>query len=199
MVGFASEVNMPRFGPHPKQFSQAGANAGDIITAGQPTPTTKAAPAYQSHSFYLGAGIFGNASNASLVKGDTNYPDFDGDFDSLDQLESFADSQRLDVSYQGRLSSFQSAISEVRIFIKGDDAGASNPPQYRLAIYVEGAASANPVYDSGQLDAPSVLTEFVVSSLSEQPLGSKRYHVVVEAYMDTDQNIQCSRPFVRQE
>ena len=62
--------------------------------------------------------------------------------------------------------------------------------------------TANPVYQTGVLDAPSTVVELVITDaqLPEQPLNQKRFHVVVEARnMDSGQNIQCSRPFVRQE
>lgn len=191
---------MPDNGPRPKQLSQLDGNAGDFIVA-QPvgSDSSKAAPAYSHPSqLYLGQGIFGEASNPSLVRGDTDYPDFSGNFDTFDKLEAFALDQTLDIAYPGRLEDTQTALVEMTINIIGDDAGFTNPPRFRLMIYCEGAITANPVYDSGMMDAPDTLTEYIVDTVTEQPTGQKRYHVVVSTELDTNQFVMCSRPFVKQ-
>jgi hypothetical protein len=193
---------MPKYGPRPKQFSQAGATPGDVVTATS-GPVDKVSPEYVAPDeveFYLGQGTFGNASDDALVKGDTTFPDLDNEFETFDFLTAFGDSQRLDVSYQGRLSEGQAIVAEIRVNILGEDAALTFPPQYRLKVYVEGAATANPVYDTGLIDAPDIMNEVIINGtlFSDQPLNQKRYHVVVEAHMDSDQVVYVSRPFVRQ-
>jgi hypothetical protein len=144
---------------------------------------------------YLTLGIFNSISETGTY-GDTAYPDFAGDFSALDRLVSEVASGQIHVAYSGRLGPGQTQISYVRIFIKG----VGTSPQYRLRVYVEGSG-ATPAYTTGYLSAPGTLTETLLTNLdiSPQPTGSKRYHVVVEAYLDVDEEVHVSRPFVRQE
>lgn len=191
-------------GPKPKQFSQIGAQPGQRVTVQEfGTDPDLSAPAYTYHSReYLNEGVFGQASDDELVRGDTLFPDFDTTFDALDILESFNTGQSLSVSYQGKLRLIQSKIKSIAVNIIGDDASSpTNPPQFRLRIYAESAASANPIYDSGTMDAPGSYTEYTVeeNQLSEQPTSGDSFHFVVTATLDADQSIKCSRPFSIQE
>jgi len=147
---------------------------------------------------YLEFGVFDIVSSSG-VNADTDAPDLgSGDVEVLDHFSSTTSSGRVDVVYQGRLASFQSSVTQIRVLIKGT--GAS--PQYRLYVYAENSGgSAAQVYDSGLTAAPGTLTETLLTSgdLSSQPLSSKRYHVLVEAYLDNGEDLFVSRPFVRQE
>lgn len=190
---------MPQGGPRPKQFSQAGATVGDSIVA-QPvgSDADRASPAYEPllRAFYLERGVFGDLSDDELIRADTAFPDLTDDFESYDFIESFDDDQSASVAYQGRLPDGL-ILSGVRLNIKGDDASLTSPPRYRLRVYMEGAASANPVFDSGELDAPDGISELVIdASTLEQPTGQGRYFITVQALLDTDQILFVSRPFV---
>lgn len=190
---------MPKGGPRPKQLSQVDGIDGQAIIA-QPVGSNpdEASPAYGSSvkRFYLGPGIFGNISDIALVKVDTAFPDLDGDFETFDFIEGFDDNQRADVSFAGRLAT-GTELLEVRINIKGDDAALTAPPQFRLTIYVEDGATANPVFDFGLIDAPDILTEYIIDfSVLQQPIGLMRYHVVVEGHVGVGQTVFVSRPFV---
>jgi hypothetical protein len=193
---------MPQFGPNPKQFSQAGANAGEPIVASPLTDPAKDSPSYkpEAREFYLNQGVFGNASDDTKVNGDTNFPELVGDFDALDVVTGLDDGQSLDISYQGRLGSTETKLDSLSIFVKGDIATSTGPPQFRLQLWVEGTGT--PVFDGGLMDAPSGLTEFTVVADTDfvtQPTNFKRYFLIVEASVSMGQTLQCSRPFVRQE
>lgn len=194
---------MPQFGPHPKQFNQSGATSGEPIVASPTVNPAKDAPSYkpEPREFYLNQGIFGNASDELLVNGDTNYPDLMGDFETLDVVTGLDNGQSLDISYQGRLSSLETRLEFVSIEIKGDSAALTDPPQFQLQLWVEGTITG-PVYDSGLLDAPMILTNYTITAdvdFATQPVGSKKYFLVVSANVGLDQTLECSRPFVRQE
>lgn len=122
------------------------------------------------------------------------YPTFGGNFDELYAMSSTSAAARMDAAFAGRLGSFQTQIASIRVNIVGT--GAS--PQYHLQVYAEGTGL---VYDSGLQPAPGVLTELVVlaAGLSAQPTGSKRFHVVVQAFIDAAESVSVSAPFVRQE
>jgi hypothetical protein len=193
---------MPRYGPSPKQFSQAGATPGEPIVASPSVNPAKDAPSYkpEARELYLNQGVFGNPSDEALVNGDTNFPDIFGDFEALDVVTGLDDAQSLDIAYQGRLATLETRLDNLSIFVKGDIATSTGPPQFRLQLLVEGTGLA--VYDSGLLDAPSSLTEFTITAdtdFTTQPTAFKRYFLIVEAYVSMGQTLQCSRPFVRQE
>lgn len=147
---------------------------------------------------YLELGIFGNNTETG-VSGDTAIPDFTGDFEILDRMISEIGSGRIDAYYPGRLAAAQTRLSQLRIGLLG--IGAT--PQYRLKIYVEAAAPPHTmVYDSGLQAAPGALAETLLvapGDIPTQPVGSKRYHVVVEAYLNSGDELHVARPFVRQE
>lgn len=144
---------------------------------------------------YIDGPVFGNPSGPGVF-GDMDYPAFGGDFDALVSLASTVAAGELDVSFHGRLASTQTRITSIRVSIKGG--GAS--PNYRLLVYAEGSGAV-PVYDSGLVAAPGVLTETILTDLdlSAQPTGQRRFHVVVHAEIDASEAVYCSRPFVRQE
>ena len=153
---------------------------------------------------YLGPPIYGNISDPSLLTGDVDYPLFGTTFDALVNLSSSTASGRIDASFPGRLTSGQTTISQLRINLFGS--GAS--PGYKIKVYAEGSG-ATPVYDSSTYGggpgtpqlAPGSSTEFIItdSMLSAQPTGQKRYHVVVEAWIDLGETIYASLPLARQE
>jgi hypothetical protein len=138
--------------------------------------------------------VFGNPVGA--VSGNQNYPLFASTFDALVEMASAGAAGRLDAAFQGRLTSGQTQIAQVKINIIGT--GAS--PEYKLRIYADGSGGV-PVYDSGLQPAPGALTEIIVlaGALSAQPTGQKRYHVVIEAFIDAAEAVLCSMPLVRQE
>ncbi len=143
---------------------------------------------------YLEQPVF-NVVSVSGVNADIEYPSFGTTFDALVKIDSTVASGRADVAFPGRLNQGQTTIDQMRINIVG--LGAT--PEYRLAIYAEGSG-ASPVFDTGVVAAPGALTEVTVlaASLSAQPVGQKRYHVVVEAHVDSGEEIKCSLPFSRQ-
>lgn len=144
---------------------------------------------------YLELGIFGNISGPE-IDSDTVFPDLAGNFETMDRMTSTAASGRVDVAYRGRLGSTQSTIASIRVPLLGE--GAS--PRHRLRVYVEGSG-ATPVFDTGIEATSAVFSETVIlgASLSAQPAGAKRYHVVVEAHIDAGEKVFSGRPFVIQE
>lgn len=192
---------MPQFGPNPKQFSQAGANPGEPITASPLADPVKDAPSYKSEprEFYLNQGVFGNPSDETKVNGDTNFPEFMVDFDALDVITGLDDGQSLTIAYQGRLAVLETRLESLSIFVKGDIATSTGPPQFRLRLWVEGPGLA---FVGPLTDAPSSSAEFTITAdidFAAQPTNFKRYFLTIEANVSMGQTLQCSRPFVRQE
>jgi len=130
------------------------------------------------------------------VWGDSEYPSFATTFDQYVKMNSTVSSGRLDVAFSGRLMSAQATVAQVKMNIMG--VGAT--PRHKLLIYAEGSG-ATAVYDSGLVPSPVAPTEYVITAamMSAQPLVQKRFHVVVEAYIDSGEVVKCSLPFVRQE
>tara|TARA_R100001244_G_scaffold25113_2_gene25391 strand:+ start:57493 stop:58083 length:591 start_codon:yes stop_codon:yes gene_type:complete len=196
---------MPKYGPQPNQFSQASATRpGQAISsqlAGSTNPDV-ASPDWDSPGaeVLLGPGVFGNPT--AQISGDSVFPDLVGDFEAYDRVEAFSDSQSIDIAWSGRLSDKQERIFKIRMNVVGDSNGSpTTPPTFVIKVYAEGATTANPIFESAVLDAPSVSTEFSIDevSLTAQPINQKRYHVVVECSLDDGQILDCSRPFVTQE
>jgi len=162
-----------------------------VITFG--TIATTGVSAVTIREEYLNQGIFGNASGAG-VNGDTNFADLGGDFETFDNLSSTVASGSLDVSYEGRLGGLQTAIKQIRFFIKG----TGTSPQYTLNVYAEGTGL---VHTDGPNAAPVGATEIVKTDvdLSAQPTGTKRFFVVLTADIDASEAVLVSRPFVRLE
>jgi len=133
---------------------------------------------------------------SGLITTDVDFPAFGSTFDTFASMVSASAAGRVDCSFNGRLSGPQTSVAQLKINIFG--AGAS--PQYRIAIYAEGSGGV-PVFDSGLLAAPGAPAETIVlaGALSAQPVGQKRYAVVVEAHIDAGEELRCSFPFVRQE
>jgi len=145
---------------------------------------------------YLNQGVFGNPSDPAKVRGDTEYPDFVGDFESLDEVEGLDNTQSLDIAYQGRLAETETKVEEIKIQIKGT-AGTT----YQLLLYMEGAITANPVYDSGVLAPTLTLSETTLTSgvdFLDQPTGDGKYFLVLRAFVDLNDFVRCTRPFARQ-
>jgi hypothetical protein len=143
---------------------------------------------------HLPLGIFGIQSTAGITV-DTQVPDLAGDFEIYDRFVSTTSGGRADVFWQGQLQESQTRIEEVKIPIKG----SGTSPQYQLKIYAEGSG-ATPVYDSTLTAAPGSRTVLTISagSLSAQPTGEGRYHVLVEGYLDSGETLYVGRPFVKQ-
>lgn len=141
---------------------------------------------------YLAEAVFGNTSGGPTTQTPT-YPVFGSTFDKLYTMASSGPAGRVDAAFAGRLATYQTQIDSIRVNIIGTGA----TPQYHLQVYAEGTGL---VYDSGLQPAPLVLTELVVlaGALSAQPTGSKRYHAVVQAFIDTGESVAVSLPFARQ-
>jgi microcystin-dependent protein len=141
---------------------------------------------------HLGTGIFDNVSGT--VSGDTDAPTLTGDFQAWDTLTSTTPAGEIHVSYEGRITAEQTEITSIDVPIKGTG-------DYALKVYVEGAMTANPVYDSGIQSAPTNRTVLTITDLDlpEQPTGEGRYFVVVEAFVDAGENVRVGLPYVRQD
>ena len=107
---------------------------------------------------------------------------------------------RVDVEFSGRLRSTQTEITSIIIPIKGQNGGPT--PQYQVKVYVEGSGASN-VYTGSALLAETTGTRILVSltdaDLSAQPTGERRFFVVVEATLDSGEELRVGTPFVRQE
>lgn len=166
-----------------------------VMTMGQASSiVTTAPPAAATDRTYnhLIAGVFDLI--AGSVTGDTEFPTVLGDFQTWDVLSSTSPGGEIHVAYEGQLTPVQDTISTIAVPIKGTG-------DYALKVYVEGAVTANPVYDSGIQVAPGSRTVLALTELdlTEQPTGEKRYYVVVEAFIDNGENVRVGRPFVRQD
>lgn len=129
----------------------------------------------------------GTATSAAVA------PSFGGDFEQYTLLSASAPSSQINIESAGRLASNQASIFNVKIPVYGN-AGAD----YAIKIYVEGFA-ATPVYDSGVTAAPLSRTLLTINEteLTGQPSGEKRFFVVVEAHLDTGEELYVGNPFVR--
>ena len=145
---------------------------------------------------HLGLGIFGIQSSSGITV-DSQVPDLAGDFEIYDRCVSTVEGGRVDVYYQGQLQESQGRINEIKVPIKGSTNSVNC--QYRLKVFAEGSADT-PVYDSTLTNAPvtrSLLT-IASGSISPHPTGEGRYHVLVEAYLNTGETLYVGRPFVKQ-
>jgi len=133
------------------------------------------------------------------VDGEQESPDFSGDFELWALMTSSVSSGRIDVEWQGRLAASQTQISSIIIPIVGQSGGPT--PEYQVKVYAEGSG-ATPVY-TGALTAETTgsrqLVSLTDSDLSAQPTGEKRFFVVVEASLDSGEELRVGTPFVRQE
>lgn len=142
---------------------------------------------------YLDGPMFGTPTDPA-IQPTPIYPTFGGDFDALWSVNNGGGvAGQQDTAFHGRLSANQTKITRVKVALRGTG-------DYQIRVYVEGSGAV-PVYSSGVLAAPGGLTEVMLTDLdlSGQPVGQKRYHVVVEAHVDPAESILFSRPFVRQE
>jgi hypothetical protein len=139
---------------------------------------------------HLATGVYNFISGT--VSADTEAPTVGSDFQAWDALTSTSAGARVDVSYEGRLTSEQSTITLIKIPIKGTG-------EYNLKIYAEGAS--NPVYTTGlsPVSASRNVLNIPSASLSEQPIGEGRYFVIIEATIDSGENIRVGLPYVRQD
>ena len=133
------------------------------------------------------------------VDGEQESADFAGDFELWSKISSTVAAGRVDVEWQGRLRSTQTEITSILIPIKGQNGGPT--PQYQVKIYAEGSG-ATPVF-TGPLTAETTGTTQLISlndsDLSAQPVGGKKFFVVVEATVDIGEELRVGTPYVRQE
>lgn len=182
-----------------RRTAVGGNHTGDLhLISSQTTFTLAPVAGYTAVEItqdYLAGPAYGN--QVGSVSTDADYPLFGSTFEALFRAASTSAAGRVDAAFSGRLSAIQTQIAELRIAVM---LGAGASPEYRLRVYAEGSGGT-PVYDSLLQPAPGSLTELVVTAgmLSAQPTGSKRYHVVVEAYIDAGEALLFGRPFVRQE
>jgi len=131
------------------------------------------------------------------VNADLAYPAFGSSFDMYAKMDSTVAVGRVDVAFPGRLTPAQTQVGQIRVNLLG--VGAS--PEHRIKVYAEGSGAV-PVYDSLQVPTALVPTEVIITAgmfTGPQPIGLKRYHVVVEAFIDAGEEVHVSMPFVRQE
>lgn len=130
------------------------------------------------------------------VWGDTGVPNFAGDFEVYDTMYSVVGGGRINAIYFGRLRSDQTKLTAIRIPVKG--VGSA---QYKINIHVDGSGAVNVYSGSALTPAPGAVSDIVISELdlTAQPVGKKRYHVVVEAHVGAGDNLLVGRPFVSQE
>tara|TARA_R100001244_G_scaffold25113_2_gene25392 strand:+ start:58088 stop:59689 length:1602 start_codon:yes stop_codon:yes gene_type:complete len=126
--------------------------------------------------------------------------DFSGDFETWSKVASTVASGRANIEWQGQLRSTQSKITSIKIPIKGS--GPTGPtPEYLIKIYAEGSG-ATPVY-TGILTPEATGSRIVITltdtNLSSQPTGERRFFVVVEAHIDSGEELYVGTPFVRKE
>jgi len=122
-------------------------------------------------------------------------PDLSGDFELYTFLSATAVSSQINGEWAGRLASNQTKVTSIKVPIKGN-AGA----EYQFKVFVEGGGPT-PVFDSSLTAAP--LTRTLVSltqgDLSAQPITEGRFFVVVEAHLDSGEELRVGTPFVKQE
>jgi len=140
---------------------------------------------------YLPLGIYGIVSESGITV-DSQAPSLAGDFEIYDRFTATEDSRRADVYYQGSLEASEGKIAEIKIPIKGSSTNA----QYRVLVYAEGSG-ASAVYDSSLSAASVTRTVTTITSFSAPPTGEKRYHIKVEAHLDTGEILYVGRPRVR--
>jgi hypothetical protein len=131
------------------------------------------------------------------VNADLAYPAFGSTFDMYAKMDSTVAAGRVDVAFPGRLTPAQTQVGQFRVNLLG--VGAS--PQHRLKVFAEGSGGV-PVYDGLLVATPLVPTEIIITAgmfTGPQPIGLKRYHIVVEAFLDNAEEVHVSMPFVRQE
>ena len=138
--------------------------------------------------------------SVSGVNAEQESADFAGDFELWSFMASTTAAGRVDVEFSGRLRSTQTEITSIIIPIKGQNGGPT--PQYQVKVYVEGSGASN-VYTGSALLAETTGTRILVSltdaDLSAQPTGERRFFVVVEATLDSGEELRVGTPFVRQE
>lgn len=141
---------------------------------------------------YLGNRVFRKVSGTTTEV--LEPADLGGDYDTYAFMTSTSAGARVNVEWQGRLASNQTKLVNIKVPIKGN-AGA----EYDLKIFVEGTAP--PVFGTGLIPAPLSRTEIDIpeGALAAQPAADKRYFVVVEATLDSGEELRVGPPFVRME
>lgn len=183
-----------------RRTAVGGNHTGDLyLTAARAALTTAPVTGFAAVTVteeFLHGPVYGNV--VGTITTDPDYPDFAGDFETLFRAASSSAAGRVDAAFEGRLSFNQTTVEEIKVGFK---LGAGASPSYVLKVYADGFGAV-PVYDSGApVAAPAGYTEVTVTSgmLSNQPAGTGRFFVVVEAYVDAGEALLFSRPFVRQE
>jgi hypothetical protein len=179
-------------GPRADQLSQQGATQGDVLTAGSQVPAFEAPTGGGGSGWrLLHTGVF--AAGSGDIDADTDAPSFSGDFQAWDHFTAVTGAGEAAVYYEGRLAPTETEITEIQIPIKGSG-------QFRLKVWVEGATGiGNIAYESGLVVAPTLRTVYSLSSgteLIDQPVGEGRYFVIVEAVLDSTEELYAGRPFV---
>jgi len=144
--------------------------------------------------FYLDDPVSGNL--AGSVFADWEFPSFAGDFDQFWKMSSVGVAGVVHTAFLGRLSSTQTEIQEISVFVKGVDTGTV---QYALNIYVEGNG-ATPAFTQVASTPLVASTQVAITgtAIVPQPTGSKRFFLVVEATaMETGEEVSISKPFVK--
>lgn len=135
--------------------------------------------------------------SATGVWGDTGVPSFAGDFEVYDEMASLVAAGRLNAIYFSRLRTDQTKIANILIPIKG----TGGTPQYKINVHVDGGGVTNVYSGSVLTSAPGVVSEISIPELdlTAQPVGKKRFHIVVEAHVNAGDTLFVGRPFVSQE
>lgn len=125
--------------------------------------------------------------------------DFSTDFEIWHKISSTVASGRANVEWQGRIRSTQSKITSIEIPLKGQSGGPT--PEYLIKVYAEGSG-ATPVYTgslTSEITGNRIVATITDADLNAQPSGEKRFFVVVEAHLDSGEELYVGTPFVRQE
>lgn len=134
------------------------------------------------------------------VNAEQESADFATEFELWAFMSSTVAAGRVDVEWQGRLRATQTKITSIKIPVRGQGGGPT--PGYQIKVYVEGSGSTN-VYSGSVLTPETTGARSVVTitegDLTAQPIGEKRYFVVVEAYLDAGEELRVGTPFVKQE
>ena len=167
---------------------------GTSVTTGQGGST---AVVTDIDEFYLADPFYRIVSGT--VTGELEAPDYATDFELWTLLASTSAVARIDAEWHGKLRTSQTKITSISIPVKGQNGGPT--PQYQVKVYVEGSG-ATPIYTGVLTPETTGVRSLITLSegdLGAQPTGEKRYFVVVEATLDSGEELRVGSPFVRQE
>jgi hypothetical protein len=137
---------------------------------------------------------------SGIPTGSQDSPVLAGDFETWLKVTGNASADSMDVTFQGCLAADQSAITSIKIPVKGS--WTTTAPTYQIFVYLEGAPTTNQYGASSAVATPVSRQLITLTSgdlTLDTPTGQKRFIIKVRTVMDPGESVYVGRPLVKQE